>query len=325
MTFLFKVVLSMYERAGRQERKVIRLVLELVRRFLILLGDPLYSMEIRGKRLVLPVSHKLPISIIDFPLYDTLPTRIADYLRVRDHTLLMVDVGANIGDTILACSSGARADRFLGVEANPEFVPYLKKNTSNLEGFLLVEAFCYSGEEKQTYVRIESAGGTARVLEDKNGFAITKKTLDEILAEHPQFENFNFLKLDTDGSDFDILKGAQKSINVSLPIILMECDVFENTDYVDDFLCVVESLAKAEYSIVIAYDNFGNYFCNFPVSEPFRFLDAVAYQIISEFGYFDLLFLRQGDVGFVQNEKEFFSRSVERKGLSAAVRKALGI
>jgi hypothetical protein len=148
--------------------------------------------------------------------------------------------------------------------------------------------------------------------------------LDEILAEHPQFENFNFLKLDTDGGDFDILKGSQKSISVSLPIILMECDMFENTDYVDDFLFTVESLAKAEYSIVIAYDNFGNYFCTFPVSEPFRFLDAVAYQIVSEFGYFDLLFLRQDDVGFVQSEKEFFSRYAERKGLSTAVRKALG-
>lgn len=322
MTFLFKVVLSMYDRASRQERKVIRLVLELTRRFLIWLGDPLYSMEIRGKRLVLPVSHKLPIFVIDFPLYDTLPTRIADYLRARDHTLLMVDVGANIGDTILACSKGARADRFLGVEANPEFVSYLKKNTSNLEGFLLVEAFCYSGEEKQTYVRIESAGGTARVLEDKNGFAITKKTLDEILAEYPQFESFNFLKLDTDGSDFDILKGAQKSIGVSLPVILMECDVFGNVNYVDDVLSAIVSLAKAGYSTVIAYDNFGNYFCTFPADNPSSFLDAMAYQIVSEFGYFDLLFLGEKDMAFVEGEKEFFSLYARQKGLSTTLRKA---
>ena len=274
MTFLFTVVLSMYERAGRQKRKVIRPVLELIRRFLIWLNDPLYSMEIRGKQLVLPVSHKLPIFLIDFPLYDTLPTRIADYLRVRDQTLLMVDVGANIGDTILACSRGAPSDQFLGVEANPEFVSYLKKNTSNLEGFLLVEAFCYSGEEKQAYVRIESTGGTARVLEDPNGFAITKKTLDEILTEHPQFEDFNFLKLDTDGSDFDILRGARKSIAVSLPIILMEYDVFGNVNYVDDALDAIVSLAKVGYSTVIVYDNFGNYFCSFPADNPSSFVDA---------------------------------------------------
>src|SRR5258705_12629919 len=105
MIFLFKLLLSVYEKAGKQERKVIRLALELIRRILIRLGDPPYSTEIRGKRIILPISHKLPIHIADFPLYDTLPARIANYLRSRDGTLIMVDVGANVGDTIVSCST----------------------------------------------------------------------------------------------------------------------------------------------------------------------------------------------------------------------------
>jgi len=325
MNFLFGAVLSLYKKAGRQERKVIRPLLELVRRLLIRLGDPPYMAEIRGKRLILPVSHKLPIYVVDYPLYDTLPTRIADYLRDRDRKVTMVDVGANIGDTILACSRGSSEDRFLGVEANPEFVPYLKKNTSGIEGFFLVEAFCHSGDEEQVHVRIESVGGTARILEDKNGLPITKKTLDEILAEREEFRNFNFLKLDTDGSDFDILKGGQKSINASLPIILVECDVFGNVNYVDDVLNTIDILAKSGYSTVMAYDNFGNYFCTFSAHEPSSFLDAIAYQVISEFGYFDLLFLCEKDEGFIQYEKEFFSHYVEQKGLSTVLRKALSM
>jgi len=148
--------------------------------------------------------------------------------------------------------------------------------------------------------------------------------LDEILTENPEYSKFNFLKLDTDGNDFDILIGAQKSIRVSLPIILMECDVFGNINYVDDLLNAMSSLAKHGYSTAIAYDNLGNYFSTFEVGNPASFLDAIAYQITSEFGYYDLLVLPQKDIEFVEIEKEFFSNYAEQKGLSAVVRRALG-
>jgi FkbM family methyltransferase len=325
MTFIFKLLLSIYQKADKQHRKVIRLFLEFSRRGLIFIGDPSYSLKIREKQMILPVSHKLPIYIIDYPLYDTLPARVADYIRIRDGVLSMVDVGANIGDTIVACSRALHTDRFLGVEANPEFVRYLKQNTRDLQGFSLVEAFCQSGEGKHVYVRIESSGGTARLLEASSGVAIPKKTLDEIIVENAEFMNFNFLKLDTDGNDFDILIGAKKSISVSLPIILMECDVFGNVDYVDDVMAAIDSVAKLGYSTAIVYDNFGNYFCTFPVSSPFLFLDAMSYQIISESIYFDILFLCEKDAPFIQSEKEFFLRNVEQKGLSAALQKAFRV
>jgi len=322
MIFLFKQLLSIYEKAGKQERKVIKLALELMRRILIWMGDPPYSTDIRGRRLELPVSHKLPIYVAECPLYDTLPTRIANYLRSRDGMLMMVDIGANVGDTIVACSLDANKDQFLGVEANPEFVTYLRKNTSNLRDVELVEAFCHSGAAEQTQVRIESVGGTARVNESTDGFALPKKTVDEILTEHPKYENFNFLKVDTDGNDFDILKGASKSIRKSRPIILMECDVFENVHYVEDVMTAIASLAEVGYSTVIAYDNLGNYFSTFAATDPASFLEAIIYQVISGFGYYDLLFLSEKDIEFAHYEKQFFLLYAERKGFSAVIREA---
>lgn len=322
MVLFYKTLLSLYARANRQKRKIFRWIVEMARQIMIWLGDPHYVAEIHGKRMLMPVSHKLPIHVIDFPLYDTLPGRVAHYLRSRDGSLTMVDIGANIGDTIVSCYEDLGVDRFLGVEANPEFVPFLKKNTGNKQGVFLVQAFCDSGDEKQARVRIESTGGTARVIEDKNGLLLPKRTLDDILDEYSEFKNFNFLKLDTDGNDFSILKGAQKSIAKAQSIILMECDTFDNINYVDDFLFAVASLEKLGYSTAVVYDNFGNYFCTFPVSNPSSFLDAIAYQIISEFGYFDLLFLCPKYIELIQNEKEFFFLYREEKGLSVALRKA---
>lgn len=322
MIFLYKLFLSIYENAGQQERKVLKLGLEFVRRILIWLGDPPYIVEIRGKRMTLPISHKLPIFIRDAPLYDTLPARVADYLRRRNGKLIMVDVGANVGDTILACNATSE-DQFLAVEANPEFIQYLKKNLDSIDNYVLVQAFCHSGSNERAHVQIESVGGTARVTEATDGLVLSKKTLDEIIDEHMEFREFTFLKLDTDGNDFDILKGAHESIVVSQPIILMESDVFGNVDYADDVLHAVNSLADAGYTEVVAYDNLGHFFCTFSANEPFAFLNAIAYQIISEFGYYDLLFLPEKYHKFVQEEKDFFLHYAEKKGLSAIIEKTL--
>lgn len=316
MTFFFKIFLLIYEKANNQNKKFVRLFLEILRRLFIYLGDPSYFVDIRGKRMLLPISHKLPIYILDYPLYDTLPTRISNYLRTRDGVLIMVDVGANVGDTILACSTGGLNDRFLGVEANPEFITYLKQNTKNQVGVSLVKAFCHSGNEKQVYINIQSSGGTARLLESDKGVAIVKKTLDEILSENPEFREFNFLKLDTDGNDFDILFGAQKSIQGHLPMILIECDVFENVHYTNTVITAINFLAKEGYQEVIVYDNLGNYFCTFPVNQPDKFLDAVAYQLISKFGYYDLLFLHKNDLEFIRYEKDFFLSYAGLNGVS---------
>lgn len=325
MRTMYKNLLAWYENTNGYGKKVIRFFLEVVRRCGIWLGDFSCTFDVRGKKVVMPVSHKLPIYIARFPLYDTLPARVADYLRSRDAVLVMVDIGANIGDTILGCYVNSRSDRYLGVEANPEFVPYLEQNTRELDGVLLVEAFCHSGTENQAYINIHSSGGTARLLESDEGIVVIKKTVDQIILEHPGFEDFNFLKIDTDGNDFDVLKGAIDSIRSSLPIILLECDIFGNVNYVEDVINSIISLAKLGYSIMLVYDNLGNLYSTIRIDDLSPFLDALAYQIISEFGYYDLLFLSEKDKAFTKAEKEFFVRYCEKRGLSDAMKKAMGL
>lgn len=325
MRTIYRFLLLWYEKKNNHEKKMIRFFLEVVRQFGIWLGDFSFSMEVRGKQMAMPVSHKLPIYIAEFPLYDTLPARISDYLRKRDNSLVMVDIGANIGDTILGCYVNSSPDRYLGVEANPEFIPYFKQNTKNLRGVLLSETLCHSGNKDHAYINIQSSGGTARLLEADEGTSITKKTLDDIILEHPDFENFNFLKIDTDGNDFDILRGATKSIGSSLPIIMLECDIFGNVNYVEDVTDSISSLAKLGYSIVVVYDNLGNLFSTFRVGDFSTILDALAFQIISEFGYYDLLFLCEKDLEFTKIEKEFFVQYCEKKGMSAILKKAMSL
>lgn len=325
MRIIFKILLFCLKSTNKYFRKVVRLFLELVRQLGIWLGDISVSLEVRGKKMVLPISHKLPIYIAEYPLYDTLLSRVSDYLRIRDGYLIMVDVGANIGDTILGCYTGSVLDRFLGIEANPEFTPYFKKNTNSLQGILLVEAFCFSGNKESSYINVQSSGGTARLSESEVGISVVKKTLDEIINEYSDFKLFNLLKIDTDGNDFDILSGSKKSVSSSLPIILLECDIFENVNYVENVVTSIKSLSELGYSTVLVYDNFGNLFSIIKIEDISSFFNALAYQIISNFGYYDLLFLSEKDQRFIEIEKAFFVQYCAKKGLSDNLQKALNL
>src|SRR5687768_2322931 len=89
------------------------------RRMLIkLLGDPPCSMPIHGRDLQLPLSHDLPIYLRNHPFYDRLPGRLSDHIHDKYGFLKCIDVGANIGDSIVAFNRHAD-DVFLAIEPNP--------------------------------------------------------------------------------------------------------------------------------------------------------------------------------------------------------------
>src|SRR5688572_30575126 len=119
MNWLFQA----YFRSAGIKHLILHILLELIRRCLMKLGDPAYKVVIKGKELLLPSSHKLPFYIAEYPFYDTLPGRLSTYLRDKDGYLSMIDVGANVGDTILSCYE-RDDDCFLAIEADPGFIRY---------------------------------------------------------------------------------------------------------------------------------------------------------------------------------------------------------
>ena len=63
-------------------------------------------------------------------------------------------------------------------------------------------------------------------------------------------------KVDTNGHDFEVLAGAERLISRNHPVVLFECDVFNNTNYVEDCLSTLRISSKA--AIVI--------FCSMTIS-----------------------------------------------------------
>ena len=88
--------------------------------------------KIHGVEILLPPSHSLPSIVANAPRYDTVLPEFLQFLRdEQETTLMVVDVGANVGDTaaLAAAKLGAANVRFICSEADEQYLPFLKANT----------------------------------------------------------------------------------------------------------------------------------------------------------------------------------------------------
>jgi FkbM family methyltransferase len=264
-------------------------------------------MDIRGRFLWMPLSHDLPFCAKPDGNYDKLLRRISDFIRGTEGRLCGIDVGANIGDTIVACANDNK-DRFLALEPDPVFFQYLKKNLADLPQCRLLQMVCDS-EDRATAYRISSVGGTARFKKTTaGGPAIHTKRVDTILGQFPEFQQCNFLKIDADGYDFEVIRGAQGMIATAQPTVLFECDVFGNPNFVADTFETLRFFSKTGYRHALVYDHLGFLFAHHELDKIEDFSQALFFQTTSQHCYFDILVMR--DAGkFLRQELDYFVHS----------------
>lgn len=280
-------------------------------------------MDIHGKTLKLPLSHALPHYLKSFPFYDRLPRRLSDFVRANYGFLKCIDVGANIGDTIAAFYKSEH-DMFLAIEPNPKFNNYLRKNFGDDQNIKILDYFCSSSSAAQNF-EIKEHSGTASIQSNVNGLFMRTETLDNIVTIHPSFADFNLLKIDTDGHDFDVIDGASKIIKKNSPVIFFECYEGTNPSYVEECLRALSFLRETGYHSFIVYDNYGYLMGRYSLYKTQAFRNLLFYQLTSFFPYFDVLVMSEDMISsFFPSEQNYFvtqikNESLHRTAHSAAV------
>ncbi|HZH86390.1 MAG TPA: FkbM family methyltransferase [Brumimicrobium sp.] len=156
--------------------------------------------------------------------YDRLTRVILKKFISKDHNC--IDVGCHKGeilDLILTYSSEGKHYAFEPIpylfenlkakyDNKVTLYPYALSYHSGSTTFQLVKnAPAYSGIKKRKY-NIKNP----EIEEIK----VALKTLDELI---PSEEKIHFIKIDVEGGEFGVLKGAQKLLERNKPIILFEC------------------------------------------------------------------------------------------------------
>lgn len=183
-----------------------------------------YAVVFRGQRVVFAVdnpqdaiqSHHVRGQFYEEEELDYVRTLVPPRVNVAD-------AGANVGNHAVFFSKICKAEKVFAFEANPAAIALLTKNVQlnsvsvdlshvgmalgNRDGFVV----------KLPATQTNNLGSTAFSPSlSPTGHRMT--TLDGALKDRP----IDFLKIDVEGMEFDVIAGAMKTINRHRPILFVE-------------------------------------------------------------------------------------------------------
>lgn len=205
-----------------------------------------------------PFSHKLPFYQRQFPKYDRQLPIICKWLeKVLRRELTIIDVGANIGDTVI--NIGGKGSYYILFEGNYDYYKYIKYNLKdykyNLES-------CYLSDVSGERVKITNHDGTGSLkidvseVNDCNDISIS---LDDIIRNKYSSVRIDLIKIDTDGFDFKVIRGASNLLRTQHPLVFFEWDKYYLDQQGENYMDIFQKLILWGYSNLLIFDNYGNF------------------------------------------------------------------
>jgi hypothetical protein len=162
-------------------------------------------------------------------------------------------------------------------------------------------------------VELDKGGwNTTLVPSENSGQTLSLKTLDQVLSENNlNTRKLKLLKIDTEGFDTIILRGAHELIATQRPVIYFEYNRSNMDAIKEDGLTTLLSLQIAGYKKVVFFDNRGRYMLTTSLdqTELIRQLHYYADENDSEIAYYDVCLFHSDDAdleyAFIKGEITF--------------------
>jgi len=203
----------------------------------------------------IPLGHDLPFIWQNHPLYSTAVARIAAFLAESRADFCAIDIGANIGDSALLIRNAVDCP-ILCAEADPLYFRLLEQNTADLPRVSRVRALL-AAESRTLHGCLERVSGSSRFRQNPSGPSGETVTLDSVLEGHPAFQHAQLLKTDTDGFDFEVLRGAETLLRRASPVLHFEFDPTLLAGAGSDPWALMPFLQDLGYGPALAYDHTG--------------------------------------------------------------------
>ncbi|WP_311951290.1 FkbM family methyltransferase [Mucilaginibacter terrae] len=185
--------------------------------------------------------------------------RLAKYIEEKYSSYSIIDVGSNIGDSVALIRSADVKQPIFCFEGEHEYYKLLQTNLQQFNNVTAYEAFLGENNETKSGAT-EVSDGTAK-LNLKAGSEIEVKSLTD-LAIANNINNIKLLKIDTDGFDFKILRGAITLIEKNKTILFFEYDAAYLEEQGENGVTMFKILNKSGYNKLLFYDNFGKLLIN---------------------------------------------------------------
>ena len=213
---------------------------------------------VAGLPLVLPPDHDLPFYQRRDPTYDAYAEVLVAELAARAERMLVIDLGANVGDTAVACLGAASNVDVIAVEGSPTFFPWLERNTEAYgDRCRVVPSFVgpIAGVTDRGYIATGTSTGRFANKVEKGEAVDDFVTPEELLADVDGYDQVTW-KSDIDGLDIHVLVQHWDVIDSRCDTLWFEFDPPSTLGDRDDIGRLVDLLA-ASGRTVEAYDNLG--------------------------------------------------------------------
>jgi FkbM family methyltransferase len=213
---------------------------------------------VAGQSLVLPPDHDLPFYQRRDPTYDAYAEALVAELAAGAERLLVVDLGANVGDTAVTCLGAAPNVDVIAVEGSAGFVPWLERNTRAYgERCRVVPSFVgpIAGVTDRGYITTGTSTGRFASSTEAGESVSEFVSPEELLSSVDDYDHVIW-KSDIDGLDIHVLVQHWDVIDGRSDTLWFEFDPPATLGDLGDIARLVELLAASNRR-VDAYDNLG--------------------------------------------------------------------
>lgn len=207
----------------------------------------------------IPGTNPLSSVYVDYP--DTMAELgiLVGLLKKKYPNLSVIDIGANVGDT--ACIIKTAADvPLLCIEGDDYTFELLQQNLSQFQNISAQKLFL--GEQTGNMnAAIEKGGWNTTLKPGQSTGAQTVRivSLDDFLVGHP-VANCKLLKVDTEGFDCSIIRGAKKFLQQARPVITFEFNRDNMQAIGENGLGTLALLRDLGYRPIAFHDCYGRFF-----------------------------------------------------------------
>lgn len=237
-------------------------IARVIYRFLRILGFSQHRVISRnGIRFDVDLAEGIDLSLFLFGSFQKWV--IDDSLLPRKTDFCAIDIGANIGAICLPLAARNENARIIAVEPtdhayqrllrNIDLNPALKPRIKAVQAFMGDGSPATAGTVAYPSWRLDAAAGARHEVHLGQEHMVTCPSLSiDGLVEREALHCLDFIKIDTDGHEFDILQGGSQSIERWRPIIVFEFCFYENEKRGHSFADFAAFFSALNYDICLS-------------------------------------------------------------------------
>jgi len=291
-------------------RRALAKAAQQARRIVTATTDPLVERRVGGRQIRLPLSHELPHFLATYPHYGQNLVHLVDAVARAKGPHGFVDIGANVGDTIILVRTRAGVPA-LAIEGDELYAPLLAANLADVPD-VEIEMSYVASTLSAGRVQASRRTGTAALLPSDAPSSLALRPLTEIIEAHPRFATAGVVKIDTDGADAAIVVANADWFAASRPVVFLEYNSTWAAKLGDhEPWRAFAALALAGYGKAVVYVNTGELLLEASASDETLWRDLGRYGTSPTRGhYFDVAVFPDEDgnlfADFLESERARF-------------------